>query len=144
MKDYTKKLVEKYIKKYKTRDPFELAKLLNIEVQLGNPGCSGCYMYLKKHRYIFLNNELDEHESYLVMAHELGHAIMHRHKNCYFIKNQTLFLTSKIELEANMFAVELLIPDDVFVENRDYTLEQLSILTGYNENLIELKMKNHI
>ena len=142
MGNYIKDLVSKNVQKYGTRNPFELAKKLNIEVQLGNPGCAGCYMYLKKHRYIFLDQNLREHELMQVMAHELGHAIMHRKQNCYFIRNKTLLLNSKTEREANMFAAELLITDEVLVEHRDYTLEQLARLTGYEEKLIELRIRN--
>lgn len=51
-------------------------------------------MFLKNHRYIFLNPNLPEHEMRLVTAHELGHAILHRKENCYFIKNKALLLNS--------------------------------------------------
>ena len=78
------------------------------------------------------------------MAHELGHAIMHRKLNCYFIRNKTLLLDSKIETEANTFAVNLLIPDETIIEiidNRNCTLEYMSRVLGYNQKLIELRMK---
>lgn len=142
MGNYIRDLVSKNVRKYGTRNPFELAKKLNIEVQLGNPGCAGCYMYLKKHRYIFLDQNLEEREMLQVMAHELGHAIMHRKQNCYFIRNKTLLLNSKTEREANMFAAELLITDDILTECKDYTLDQLARLTGYEEKLIELRIRN--
>ena len=101
-------------------------------------------MFLKNHRYIFLNQNLSEYETRLVMAHELGHAIMHRKENCYFIRNKTLLLNSKIEIEANIFAAELLIPDDIIRENRDLTTQQLSRLLGYEQALIELRLKSYI
>lgn len=142
MGNFIKDSVNKIVKKYGTRNPFELAKLLGIEVQIGDPGCAGCYMYLKKHRYIFLDQTLNEYEKMQVMAHELGHAIMHRKQNCYFIRNKTLLLNSKTERAANIFAAELLIEDEILIEHRDYTLEQLARLTGYEEKLIELRVKN--
>ena len=98
-------------------------------------------MFLKNHRYIFLNQDLSEHDMNLVMAHELGHAILHRKQNCYFIRNKTLLLNSKTEMEANKFAIELLIPNEIILENWQYTTSQLSRLTGYNEKLIELRLK---
>ena len=79
----------------------------------------------------------------LVMAHELAHSIMHRKENCYFIRNKTLFLNSKIETEANTFAAELLIPDDIIRENRNLTTQQLSRLLGYEQALIELRLKSY-
>ncbi|MFQ8777280.1 MAG: ImmA/IrrE family metallo-endopeptidase [Roseburia sp.] len=54
------------------------------------------------------------------MAHELGHAILHRKENCYFIRNKnTVTLNSKNEIEANKFAMELLISDEVLLEYQD-------------------------
>ena len=97
--------------------------------------------YKKNHRYIFINENLPEYEQRLVMAHELGHAILHRKENCYFIRNRTLLLNSKKEIEANRFAMELLLPDSLLEEYRDFTIEQISRITGYHQNLIELRLK---
>ena len=144
MGNYIKDLVIQSVRKYGTRNPFELAEKMNIEVQIGNPGCAGCYMYLKKHRYIFLDQNLNEQERIQVMAHELGHAIMHRKQNCYFIRNKTLLLNSKTEREANIFAAELLIEDELIKEYNDFTIAQLARLTGYAEKLIELRFENTI
>lgn len=137
------KLIAYYVRKFDTRNPFEIANSLGILYQIGDIGCSGCYMFLKKHRYIFLNQNLSEHEMLLVMAHELGHAILHRKENCYFIKNKTLLLNSKNEIEANAFAAMLLIPDDIIAENSNCTTEQLSRLLGYEQSLIELRLKHY-
>ena len=142
MGNCVKEVVQKYVKKHKTRDPFKLAEFLGIEVQMGTPGCSGCYMFLKNHRYIFLDQNLDEAELLQIMAHELGHAILHRKQNCYFIRNKTLLLNSKTEIEANLFAAELLIDDDIVLEHPEYTTSQLSRLLGYEERLIELWKQN--
>lgn len=131
------------VRKFKTRNPFEIADSLGILYQIGDISCSGCYMFLKNHRYIFLNQNLSEQEKNLVMSHELGHAIMHRKENCYFIRNKTLLLNSKNEIEANTFAAELLIPDEVILENYNYTTEQLSRLLGYEKALIELRLKSY-
>lgn len=142
MRKDIKKLVSYYVRKYNTKNPFELAEYLNIQVQIGNLGSrAGCYMFLKNHKCIFLNESLHENEKNMVMAHELGHAILHRKENCYFIKNKTLLLTSTNEIEANKFAMELLISDDFIDEHKYCTIEQLSRLTGYHQNLIKLRLK---
>ena len=139
-----KNIVDYYVKKCDSRDPFVIAKYLNIQIQIGQLGTPcGCYMFLKNHRCIFLNENLSESDMKLVMSHELGHAIMHRKLNCYFIRNKTLLLNSKIESEANIFAVNLLIPDETIMENDNFTTEQLSKLLGYNQELIELRMKSY-
>ena len=137
-----KSKVNYYVRKFGTRNPFEIADCLNIELQIGPLGSrAGCYMFLKNHRCIFLNENLDKHESMLVMAHELAHAILHRKENCYFIRNKTLLLTSKHEIEANKFAAELLIPDELLLEYKEFTMDQLSRVLGYNEELIKLRLK---
>ena len=142
MRKDIKKLVSYYVKKYNTRNPFELAEYLNIQVQIGSLGSrAGCYMFLKNHKCIFLNESLHENEKNMVMAHELGHAILHRKENCYFIKNKTLLLTSKNEIEANKFAIELLISDEFLTEHYYCTIEQLSRMTGYHKQLFELRLQ---
>nr|DAM15410.1 MAG TPA: IrrE protein [Caudoviricetes sp.] len=96
-------------------------------------------MFLKNHKCVFLNEDLEEHERTLVMAHELAHSIMHRKENCYFIRNRTLMLTSKIEIEANTFAAELLIPDEIIMGNPGLTKAQIACLAGYDERIMEFK-----
>ena len=142
MGNQIKDIVYHYIHKYNTRNPFKLAVFLGIEVQMGTPGCAGCYMFLKNHRYIFLDQNLAELELMQVMAHELGHAILHKKQNCYFIRNKTLLLNSKTEIEANLFAAELLINNNIILEHPDYTTSQLSRLLGYEEQLIRLWKQN--
>lgn len=140
MRKGIKQLVNYYVKKFNTRNPYKLAECLNVEVQIGELGNqAGCYMFLKNHKCIFLNEDLEENEMRLVMAHELGHAIMHRKENCYFIRNKTLMLTSKIEIEANAFAAELLIPDELIFEHPDMPADQLARLAGYNEKIMNFK-----
>lgn len=136
-----KRLVAYYTRIFKTSDPFEIADRLGILYQIGNLKEEGCYMFLKNHRYIFLSNQLNRQELTLVMAHELGHALLDRKSNCYFIRNKTLFLNSRLERRANLFAAFLLIPDDLIVEHEGYTLEQISGCTGYPKELIELRLK---
>lgn len=136
-----KRLVAYCIRKYGTSDPFELADHLGVLYQIGNCKHAGCYMYLKKHRYIFLSNQLKDAELRLVMAHELGHALLDCKSNCYFIRNKTLLLVSRLERRANLFAAYLLISDDTLLEYSDYTQDQFCRCTGYPKELIELRLK---
>lgn len=140
MKKDIHKIVSYYIKKFETSDPFQIAKELHIELAIGDIGSRlGCYMYMKRHKCIFLNENLSESELRFVMAHELGHAIMHPRQNCYFIRNKTFLSANRIEVEANTFAVELLVPDTEIIENPDLTIGQLARMTGYGEEILKLK-----
>ena len=136
-----KRLVSYYRKMYDTSNPFEIADHLGVLYQIGNCKHEGCYMFLKNHRYIFLSNQLQNQELNLVMAHELGHALLDRKANCYFIRNKTLFLNSRIELRANLFAAHLLIPNELLQEYTGYTEEQFCSCTGYPKELLELRLK---
>lgn len=136
-----KRLVAYCTKKCGTSDPFEIADQLGILYQIGNCEHEGCYMFLKNHRYIFLSNRLDRTELNLVMAHELGHALLDRKANCYFIRNKTLLLVSKLERRANLFAAYLLISDDILQDYTGYTQDQFCQCTGYPKELLELRLK---
>lgn len=139
--EYIKRLVTYYTKLYNTSDPFKIADCLGVLYQIGCCKHEGCYMFLKNHRYIFLSNKLVDHELNLVMAHELGHALLDRKANCYFIRNKTLLLNSKLERRANLFAAHLLINEDMLQEFTGYTKEQFCNCTGYPKELIELRLK---
>jgi len=112
-----KKVVEQLVKKYGTSDPFELAELLGVVVVSESLGSIYGY-YSKSHRtkVIHINENLPYEQQYYTCAHELGHVIKHPEANTAFLKKHTLFSTDKIEIEANTFAVELLLPDELFKE----------------------------
>ena len=130
-----------YTKLCGTNDPFVIADYLNIEIfryPLGR--ISGYYKYLKRHKCIYINSDLENNFSKVVMAHELGHAILHVKENCAFMSNKTLLLTSKIERQANLFAAYLLITDDMLQEYAGFTQEQFCSCTGYPKELLELRL----
>ena len=133
-------IVERTVNKYHTRSPYELADCMGITIQKCALGTIRGY-YLKKFRIkqIILNCDLTESEERFVIAHELGHAIMHENLNTPFLLENTLFSKNKFEREANTFAVELLVPDSTIEENPDLTIEQLARLTGYNRELLQCK-----
>lgn len=135
-----KNIVLDLTQKYNTLNPFKIADSLKIEYIIGPMGkYSGCYLYLKRHRCIFINEDLSDSDMRLVMAHELGHAILHKSEDCYFIRNKTFLSTARIEKEANTFAAELLIPDSLIYENPGMTKNQLARLAGYNEKIMDFK-----
>ena len=133
-----------YLKrKYGTDDPEEIADYLGVTI-IRMPledVVAGFYKLLKRRKYIFLNSDIDD-DVFLrvVLAHELGHAIMHPKENCAFMKSKTLLLTSRIEKQANIFAAFLLIDDDMLEEFYGYTEEQFCNCTGYPLELLGLRL----
>lgn len=136
-----KRLVAYYTRNFRTSNPFEIAEHLGVMYQIGNCEHDGCYMFLKNHRYIFLSNKLGENELMIVMAHELGHAVLDPKVNSYFIRNRTFLLSSRIEQRAHLFTAYLLITDGMLHDYVGCTREQFCNCTGYPEELIELRLK---
>ena len=143
MNDRIIRLVAYLVRTYKTNDPTQIAECINITViRMPLDDMAGFYKYINRRKYIFLNSDIRD-DSFLrvVLAHELGHAIMHPHENCAFINKHTLLLTTKIERQANVFTAFLLIDDNMLLDYKDFTREQFCKSTGYPEELIELRLK---
>ena len=144
MNNYTIKVVEDLKKKYKTSDPFKLLDCLGITLIITSLGSiSGMYKYIKRNKTIFLNNNLNEYERRFVLAHEIGHAVMHTKSSCFF--NNTFNNKLKMEYQANMFAAELLIDfkgiDTVYLEK--YSIKQLAAYFNVPVELIEFKFNEN-
>ena len=139
-----RRLVAYYTRLCGSRNPVAIAKYAGIGIHICPLGeIAGTYKLLKRKRWIFVNNNIDSDSPYfkVVVAHELGHALLHRTENCAFLKRHTLLLTSGIEREANEFAAELLIDGSLLEEYRSLTMEQFCQGTGYPRELIELRIK---
>ena len=134
--------VNKLVLKYKTRDPFEMIKGMNvILVFYPLDGVRGFYQYFQRNNIIYIDETLSKHDKAFVLAHEIGHMILHKKSNAIFMDSRTQFRTSKYENEANKFAIELLISDESLSEYSNCTIEQLSQIYGYHQKLIELRLK---
>lgn len=125
MTDYVNCKVERLIKRFSTNDPFYIARQLNIHVHLVymDVSISGFYRYLKRNRFIVINNYLPSSMKIFVTAHELGHAVLHPKTSTYFLKNYTSCSVSRIEDDANEFATKLLIRS--YKNYKDMTKEYL-------------------
>ena len=138
-----KKCVSMIKKKAKTDDVFELVDYFNIQtidIDLGS-STLGMYKYIKRNKFIFLNTNLDYQQRKFVLAHELGHAILHSNLNCFFLEKKTLHLKNKFEIEANKFAVELLVDDKDLEELEGYTINQAAAILGVPADLLKYKFE---
>ena len=136
--------VNRLVRFCKTRDPFEIIKGMNIIlVTYPLEGVRGFYQYFQRNNIIYLDENLSDPERCFVLAHELGHMMLHKKSNAIFMDTRTQFNTSKYEQEANLFAMELLLPDQILDEylQSGYSTEQLSRITGYYTELIKLRLK---
>ncbi|WP_276796206.1 ImmA/IrrE family metallo-endopeptidase [Fusobacterium gonidiaformans] len=102
--------VKNLIERCGTRNLFKICKKLNIEVlfmDLGN--IKGFYNSAVGNKFIAINEKLTEWEIKIVLAHELGHALLHCDKTTRFLLDYTKIVrTARQEKEANEFAAYLL------------------------------------
>ena len=132
------------IRKYRTRNPFEIIEAKNATlVYAPLIDVHGFYQYFQRNHIIYIDEGLAYKDKIFVAAHELGHMLLHHKANAVYMDTRTFLNENKYEIEANQFAAELLIPDEVILENCNYTTEQPSRLLGYEKALVELRLKSY-
>ena len=145
--EYLSKVGSALVRRCGTRDPFKIAKELGIEVLFCDDfgPLKGMYKVIKRNRFIFINQELDERMQRIVCAHELGHDQLHRSlATDNVIREFMLYdMRSTPEYEANIVASEILLDTDDILEyiyHYDYTSEQIARVMETDINLVALKI----
>jgi len=144
---FIKNTAESLIKKYDTRDPFELCKAVGVYVVFADLGSlKGMYKYLKKNRFAIINEKLDSDTKRLVCAHELGHDQLHQEiaKHICLQEFALYDMKNRPEYEANLFAAEILLPDDriLTLAYEGYDIEQIAKELKIDVNLVSLKVSS--
>ncbi|MEK3955410.1 ImmA/IrrE family metallo-endopeptidase [Psychrobacillus sp. FSL K6-1464] len=128
---------------HNTQNPFEIASNLNIMVILWDlhEEINGFFKYDRRNKFIYINSNLSDEMQTVVCAHELGHAILHPRANTPFMRKNTFFSIAKIEIEANIFAAELLISDDSLSVCNHFSIFEIASLHNVPTELAMLKCK---
>ena len=135
-------VVDNLCRKYKTRNPYELIDAMGIILQYGEnmEKVRGFYLYANQIKLICVGNGLPEHIERFVISHELGHAVMHKQSSAPFLQSTFLSL-DRMEIEANKFATELVIPDEEIMEHWEYTIDEWAMFYGLPREVIELRFR---
>ena len=108
--DDIKKLADRIARKYHSRDPFEIIQEMNaILIYTHLEGIRGLYQYFQRNHIIYIDDGLPDREQRFVCAHEMGHMLLHRKMNAVFMERHTFLNRNKFEIEANRFAMDLLV-----------------------------------
>lgn len=138
-----KKKADKLAKKFRTRNPFEIIQGLNVILVFAPLiDTRAFYQYFQRNNIIYIDENLPDMEKRFECAHEMGHMFLHKKSNAIFMDSRTLLNANQYEKEADTFAMDLLIDDNTLIEYRNYNIEQLSRLLGYEKRLIELRLNS--
>ncbi|KMT22973.1 ImmA/IrrE family metallo-endopeptidase [Clostridium cylindrosporum] len=141
------RIVKRLIKRYETRNPLTIAKELGIYIEYKNytDDTKGYFINLLRNKFIVVNSNLNEHDQQIVLAHELGHAILHSSRGTCMIREYTLFPRGIHENEANKFAAELLIDETTISKEQlaEMSIDQLSCFFCTPQELISYKFDNY-
>lgn len=102
----------------------------------------GCNIKSNKLRAVLINPNLCENELIEVLTHELGHVYLHPNVNTFKIHEIDPVWVKHLELEADTFACEYLLDDDVFEKYIYLSFEQLACELGVSTHLVKLKYNN--
>lgn len=109
-KEAIERVVREIAEKYGSRDPFTLCRRMGIEILFVplTARVRAFYQRIDSLDIIYLSDSLTESEQTPVLAHELGHCLLHRGLNSFFVVRSTLYPVGKFEKEADEFARRLL------------------------------------
>lgn len=141
--------VERLKKKYSESDPFRLCRdmgvvLLFQSLGKGPDAIKGFYLECKRIKTITVNSDLPLVIQKIIVAHELGHASLHRAEGLYAFHEVAMFdESSMMEKEANLFAAEFLMDDrDVLCAlNRDTTFFTAAAMLRVPAELLDFKFR---
>lgn len=138
-------IVKGLIETYHTRDIYDLIESLGIKIIRKKMSGNKKARFIRdmfNNEYIFLSNELNWIEERYVLAHELGHAVIHTDISCGYCYYSNIS-SDKLELQANYFAAQILIDESTFdkTDLEAMTISQLSKYFMVPEFMIKLKFK---
>ena len=121
--DYIARQVRQLTERYGETDPERLCRAMNVLVLRQSMGreenaCKGFFLCKCRVRLIMLNADLARLLQRIVLAHELGHAVLHSRLSAEAgFHDFSLFDEAYVcEYEANLFAAELLLSDEQVME----------------------------
>lgn len=133
------KKVKKLTEKYKTNDPFELAKELGIEVLSETCNSAGYYFFNEGEKGIFINPNLHIKKQKVVCANELGRALLENQKKGVFIRSFTVSGTKKFQIYSNEFCAYLLLTDEMMKDFEGCSCEEISKITSIPIEIVKLR-----
>lgn len=139
---------ERIVHRFGTRDADRLAEELGVcVVPCRFKRQKGVYKVIERSRFVFIKDDLEPVMHSIVLLHELGHDTLHRGEAVRAGGFQELDIFAaadrRMEHEANMFAAQISLPDDEFIEYvcAGYGAQEIARAMCSDVNLVALKAR---
>ena len=139
-------VANKVFRTYENRRPERIAKEMGILiVPAPFKKQKGAYKVIERQPIIFINDSLHPVVREIVFGHELGHHLLHREEAIQAGGFQEFNLfemrENRMEYEANLFAAQLMLPDDEIKEYiyRGFDVQQIARAMRSDINLVAIK-----
>ena len=140
-------MANKTFRTYENRHPEQIAKEMGILiVPAPFKKQKGAYKVIERQPIIFINDSLHPVVREIVFGHELGHHLLHRTAAVRLGGFQEFNLfdmrESRMEYEANLFAAQLMLPDDEIKEYiyKSFDIQQIAKVMNSDINLVAIKV----
>ena len=141
--------VDRLKRRYHETDPFKLCAAMGIilipqSLGIAQDAIKGFYLESKRIRTITVNSDMPLLIQKFIVAHELGHAELHRKLGMFAFNEVGLFdESSRQEKDANLFAAELLLDDDEVLQtlNEDNTFFSAAASLEIPMELLDFKFR---
>ncbi len=143
-----KRLLDQYVSDAPPIDPKDIAEKLNIEVKFvrfkGDLSEKISGFYDAENDIIYVNEEEYPLRQTFTIAHELGHAVLHKKwaksEDYKILMRRTQNDPSAYEKEANAFAANLLVPREMLKKYLDLPIEDLSEIFAVSVPVIKNRL----
>ena len=143
---------DKVVRESDSRNPTKIARLNGILIRTVDDWeeQSGAYIEMMRQPIIYVAGRLDSVKKAIVIAHELGHHFLHRKEASQAggFREFKIFdmALNRMEYEANIFAAQLILPDDEVMDYvyQGYDVSQIARAMNSDINLVALKVSSYI
>jgi Zn-dependent peptidase ImmA (M78 family) len=132
----------------------KVAKKLGIKIiqHAFSENISGVFFRKDNKLFLGVNSDHHEHRRRFTIAHEIGHYILHSDEMLHYDKDEleNIYLrsddiSSPEEIEANHFAAELLMPEELIlkcIENDEQSIKVLAERFNVSEHAMRYRLTN--
>ena len=146
MNESAKTLSDSLTRQYNTRNPFRIARMLDITIKyINTKRQKGFCKIIDGYAFIFINQNLSEQMQRMTCAHELSHILLHKdllEERQYLLEYELFDIQNQTEYEANVFAANLLIDEEELYESMRNGADMVSAASALdvNVNLLMIKL----